>query len=192
MSSQQCVFSDCLWEQSELLDEVREIDPERFQDLYSIFIAPEVSEDNAVITKAVDVWSVGIIAIEMIYGDFKRLSKESAIEIDGLINPKKFMGREGNFEEIYGWIPSSLLHLLKKCLVTSPEQRITVLECLDLPFFRDVKMKSYLRFLKENPEIGRVRKNILDLSRIKADDDLSPSATQSVETPLNPEAEKNY
>lgn len=150
-----------------ILDDIREINPEKFHDLSSIFIAPEVSEDNAVVTKAVDIWSVGIIAIEMIYGDFTKLSKESVLEVDGLINFRRFVDKEEKFHDAYGWIPQNLLDFLKRCLVASPEHRITVAECLSLPLFVNLRNDKYCQFLKEHPDIQRLRKSILDLNRIK-------------------------
>lgn len=168
----------------ELLDEIREINPEKFHDLSSIFIAPEVSDNSSSITKAVDVWSVGIIAIEMVYGDFRKLSRESVLEIDGLINFRKFTDKESKFREIYGWIPVDLLEFLKRCLVTSAEGRISVAECLNLPFFRAVNTEKYNQFMRESTEIQKIRRGILDLSKIRTTDDVS------LHSPRISEAEK--
>lgn len=148
---------------NEVLDEFRGLNQEKLQDLSSIFIAPEVFENSSRCNKSADIWSIGIIAIEMVYGDFERLSKEIVLEVDGLINFRKFLDDENKFEKIYGWIPKNLLSFIKKCLVPSSENRISVTECLELPLFKNVKYDGYFTFLKENQEIKKIRSNVLDL-----------------------------
>lgn len=141
---------------NDFLDEMRNFGDFVENDLSSIFLAPEYSDEKC--DSSVDIWSFGVVAIELVYGSFKKLNEKFVTEIDKLIN--------SNFnEEDYNWIDFDLLFLIKKCICLNPNDRPCIKEILKFPAFKHLQTDEFSQFLRENPEILKIKNEILDLQR---------------------------
>lgn len=97
--------------------------------------SPERFDEATFATKAMDMWSVGVILYIMLTGvhpfDPKGISSDEEIEQRILENPTPPMDKE-----FVGHLSESAIDLIKKLMAKDPTQRITAYEMLHHPWVR--------------------------------------------------------
>ena len=103
---------------------------EGFGTLY--YAAPEIIQ-NMPYNKEVDVWSLGVILYYMFTGCYPFMGKEEDEIEDKIINePVEF--KDGEWEVI----SDKVKDLIRKCLEKSPEERITIDDFINHPWFNNI------------------------------------------------------
>ena len=101
---------------------------EGFGTLY--YAAPELIQ-NLPYNKEIDIWSMGIILFYIFTSCYPFMGKEEDEIEEKIINdPVEF--KDGEWENISDKVPN----LIKKCLKKSPEERITINNFIDHPWFK--------------------------------------------------------
>ena len=103
---------------------------EGFGTLY--YAAPEIIQ-NMPYNKEVDVWSLGVILYYMFTGCYPFMGKEEDEIEDKIINePVEF--KDGEWEVI----SDKVKDLIRKCLEKNPEERITIDDFINHPWFNNI------------------------------------------------------
>ena len=101
---------------------------EGFGTLY--YAAPELIQ-NLPYNKEIDIWSLGIILFYIFTSCYPFMGKEEDEIEEKIINdPVEF--KDGEWKNISDKVPN----LIKKCLKKSPEERITINNFIDHPWFK--------------------------------------------------------
>ena len=102
---------------------------EGFGTLY--YAAPEIIQ-NLPYNKEIDVWSLGVILFYMFTGYYPFMGKEEAEIEDKIINePVELKFKDGEWEKI----SDKVQDLISKCLEKYPEDRITIDDFINHPWF---------------------------------------------------------
>ena len=102
---------------------------EGFGTLY--YAAPEIIQ-NLPYNKEIDVWSLGVILFYMFTGYYPFIGKEEAEIEEKIINePVEFKLKDGEWEKI----SDKVQDLITKCLEKYPEDRITIDDFINHPWF---------------------------------------------------------
>ena len=102
---------------------------EGFGTLY--YAAPEIIQ-NLPYNKEIDVWSLGVILFYIFTGYYPFIGKEEAEIEDKIINePVEFKFKDGEWEKI----SDKVQDLISKCLEKYPEDRITIDDFINHPWF---------------------------------------------------------